>query len=203
VSSRLLAVALLVSAVAGCGWVAATAVDPPGDSVTTTAPNASPGWTLVVLDKTTGRTSGVFAGPGDGPAVVPGFGFTESYLSQLRAAQSLPDGTLLSSVTGPDLRTDSTLSPAGAAGDGLRPVLAALAALGLVAAVLGGAGRPGRRWTGRAAAVTALLAAGGLAAVTAVVGVLGWWSPVLVVSGLAAGAAAVLLRRERVRGAPA
>jgi hypothetical protein len=164
VSSRLLAVALLVSAVAGCGWVAAAAVNPPGDSVTTTAPNASPGWTLVVLDAATGRTSGVFAGPGDGPAVVPGFGFTESYLSHLRAAQSLPDGTLLSSVTGPDVRTDSTLSPAGAAGDGLRPVLAALAALaalGLVAAVLGGAGRPGRRWTRRAAAVTALLAAGG------------------------------------------
>jgi hypothetical protein len=203
VSSRLLATALLVSAVAGSGWVAATAVDPPGDSVTTTAPNASPGWTLVVLDAATGRTSGVFAGPGDGPAVVPGFGFTESYLSQLRAAQSLRNGTLLSSVTGPDVRTDSSLSPAGTAGDGLRPVLAALAGLGLVAAVLGGAGRHGRRWTPRAATVTAVLAAGGLAAVTAVVGVLGWWSPVLAASGLAAGLGAVLLRRERVRGAPA
>lgn len=192
------AAALLLAAAAGAGWVASTAVTAPQDVVTTGPPGGAVGWSIVVLDVRTGTSAGVFAGPGTGPAVVPGFGFTENYLAQLLVTQAQPGRTLLSSVIGPDARTDATLGTPVDAVDGLRPLLSALAGLGLVAAVLLG-WRRGRSVAGPAAA----LLAGALGALTVGLGVLGTWSPVLGAAALTAGVAAAALHRARAPGAPA
>lgn len=129
--TRPLAAALLLVAAAGAGWVAATPVTASRDGVAT-GPGGAEGWTIVVLDAATGTSAGVFAGPGAGPAVVPGFGFTESYLAQLRVTQARPGSTLLSSVIGPAL---PCLLLAGALG----ALTVGLGALGTWSPVLGGA----------------------------------------------------------------
>ena len=191
------AAALLLTAAAGAGWVASTVGTPTADGVSTGAEGGAESWSIVVIDTTTGTSSGVFAGPGTGPAVVPGSGFTENYLSELLATQAEPGRTLLSSVIGPHGRTDATVGTPVDAGDGLRPVLVALAGLGLVAvlglvvAVLLGwrRGRP-------VAAVVGALLAGALGALTVGLGVLGTWSPVLGASALTAGVAAAALHRD-------
>jgi len=156
--SALLAAGLLVGAAAVVGGVAGTVDARDQGTVRVDRPPLTAGaypddqWAIVVGDVATGATRGVYAGPGSGPSVQQGTGFTENYLLQLRRVESSRGLILQSSVISGGARVESTVTPVGT--PNTAALLGICAVSLLTAGVLALSGRTGRG-SGRLAVATA------------------------------------------------